>query len=391
MTRIAPAGARRAPAAVVVPVAALLLLSLVAVAVERAPAAVGTEGRHQPRTANGTAAQQPAAENSAVELLARAERAPRKVAYEGVQFVSSWAGRGTSSMLVEVRHWPAKGTAVRVRGSDGHPAREVFQGDPGDASGGVAQIGHGPLGLVAANYDVVHDGEGRVAGRKAMIVAALRRTAAAPGPPAVAAPANIAVARFWIDRETGLLLRREVYDSRGTIVRASAFIDISIGSTGLLTHLPPMIPRPSSTSVDEGRLDRLRGAGWTCPDSLPTGLDLYDARQLQDPAGPIMHFSYSDGLTTVSLFEQRGHLDQSRLDGYHAQQVGDATVFVRAGLPLRLTWSARGRVFTVLADAPDETVQAVIAALPHEQAENGLLDRLRRGLGRFVSWFNPFS
>jgi sigma-E factor negative regulatory protein RseB len=379
VSRIAAAGARGAPVAVTVSLAVLLVMGVPA---PRAAADV-----------RGDETRQPSGDSAAVALLARAERAPRTVAYEGVQFVSSWGSRGTSSMLVEVRHWPAKGTAVRVRGSDGQPVRELFQGDPGDASGGVAQIGHGPLGLIAANYDVLPDGEGHVAGRAAEIVAVLPQAPAGSPPTVASGPAaeRTAAARFWIDSETGLLLRREVYDSRGATVRASAFIDLSVGSTGALGHLPPMIPGPHSTSVDEGQLDRLRGAGWVCPDTLPAGLDLYDAREMQDPAGPIMHFSYSDGLTTISLFEQRGHLDRSRLDAYREQQLDESTVYVREGLPLRLTWSADGRVFTVLADAPDETVRAVVAALPHARDEDGLLDRVQRGLGRFVSWFNPFS
>jgi sigma-E factor negative regulatory protein RseB len=380
VTRITVAGARGAPAAVIVSLAALLVTGVPA---PRAAADVpaGQAGAGEVQLSSG--------ESAAAAALARAERAPRTVAYEGVQFVSSWGSRRTTSMLVEVRHWPAKGTAVRIRGSEGQPVREVFQGDPGDASGGVAQIGQGPLGLLAANYDVVSDGDGRVAGRSAQVVAVLRQGAVGPRSPPLGRES--AAARFWIDRETGLLLRREVYDSRGATVRASAFIDVSIGSTGSLTHLPPRIPGPSSTSVDEGKLDRLRAAGWICPDTLPTGLGLYDAREMQDPAGPIMHFSYSDGLTTVSLFEQRGHLDRSRLDAYLPQRLGESTVYVREGLPLRLTWSAGGRVFTVLADAPDETVRAVVGALPHEPDEDGLLDRVRRGLGRFVSWFNPFG
>ena len=36
-------------------------------------------------------------------------------------------------------------------------------------------------------------------------------------------------ARFWLDRETGLVLRREVYDESGRITRASAFVEITVG------------------------------------------------------------------------------------------------------------------------------------------------------------------
>jgi hypothetical protein len=48
-------------------------------------------------------------------------------------------------------------------------------------------------------------------------------------------------------------------------------------------------------------------------------------------------------------------------------------------------------VYTVLGDAPDDVVQAVIAGLPHERAAAGVMSRLNRGADRVASWFNPFS
>jgi sigma-E factor negative regulatory protein RseB len=66
-------------------------------------------------------------------------------------------------------------------------------------------------------------------------------------------------------------------------------------------------------------------------------------------------------------------------------------VYVRDGVQRSVMWSADGTVYTVLADAPEETVEAVIAALPHEHVETGLLARLQRGLGRVASWMNPFG
>src|SRR6266511_16437 len=113
-------------------------------------------------------------DEEAVRLLARSERAPRSVPYSGVQFVSSWDSRSTASLVAEVRHWPAKGTAVRVRNSSSGSGGEVFQGDPGDASGGAAQAGSGPLGLVARNYEVFREQPSSVAGRRTDVVVAYR-------------------------------------------------------------------------------------------------------------------------------------------------------------------------------------------------------------------------
>jgi len=357
----APVAATVAMVAIVVPLTTLVLTLAVV------PASAG--GR-SPVTAD---------DDTAVKLLARAERAPRSVPYSGAQFVSSWGSRGTMSLVAEVRHWPAKGTAVRLGNSSSGIHGEVFQGDPGDASGGAAQAGGGPLGLVARNYDVYREQSSSVAGRRADVVVAYRPKDGTPA------------ARFWLDEATGLLLRREVYDSRGSTVRASAFVDVSVGSVAYGGHLPPMPPRRDTQPVSAARLAELRAAGWTCPDELPLGLHLFDARETADAAGTIVHLSYSDGLSTVSVFEQRGHLDRDRLGVYREEKLGKARVYARAGVPLRLTWSTAGTVYSVLADAPDETVQAVVEGLPHEEESDGFLGRVRRGLGRFVSWLNPFG
>jgi sigma-E factor negative regulatory protein RseB len=50
-----------------------------------------------------------------------------------------------------------------------------------------------------------------------------------------------------------------------------------------------------------------------------------------------------------------------------------------------VAWSARGFVYTVVAEAPPQTVARVVAALPHDSPP-GVLARLGRGLHRLVSW-----
>ena len=54
-----------------------------------------------------------------------------------------------------------------------------------------------------------------------------------------------------------------------------------------------------------------------------------------------------------------------------------------------LTWSGRGTVYTVMADAPAQTVDAVVRALPHD-GPTGFWKRMSRGIGRLASWANPF-
>ena len=69
---------------------------------------------------------------------------------------------------------------------------------------------------------------------------------------------------------------------------------------------------------------------------------------------------YSDGLSVISLFVQRGTLAASMagwqplsLDGYRVYVSGHS-----------VTWAGRGEVYTMIADAPPQTVAEAVAALP---------------------------
>ena len=348
-------------------------------------------------------------EAAALRLLERAAVAGERVAYTGVQFVTAWGPVGTTSLLADVEHVPGRGTLVRGRGGAGRPgspaagaaegpAWGTARGSAGDTAGDVAGDVGGdtafrarpgrdgslvptPVALLGRTYDVTRAAPERVAGRVADVVEARW-------------PSGGVAGRFWADRTSGLVLRQETYDRSGTAVRASAFLDIRIGPLpAALGHLPPMLPEAWDDRVQEAELADLRARGWTCPKRLPAELRLVEARQASDKRGPILHLGYSDGLSTVSVFQQRGRLAPTTLAGYTRHEVDGEPVYARDGVPQQLTWAARGRVFTVLADAPPETVTAVVRALPHGEpaAGSGLVERLRRGLGRLGSWLNPFG
>jgi sigma-E factor negative regulatory protein RseB len=143
--------------------------------------------------------------------------------------------------------------------------------------------------------------------------------------------------------------------------------------------------------MSAGDLDAMRGHGWRCPAELPQSLQLVDARRGGGDYGGIVHLSYSDGLASVSVFEQRGRLQGDQLDGYRATTVRGRPVYVRDGVPQRMVWSAHGTVFMVVADASPRTVGDVVVALPHAKDRHGAWQRLNRGLDRVASWFNPFE
>jgi sigma-E factor negative regulatory protein RseB len=102
----------------------------------------------------------------------------------------------------------------------------------------------------------------------------------------------------------------------------------------------------------------------------------------------VLELGYSDGLSVVSVFEQRGDL-ASGLAGWQKATVDGHVIYVAESDQRSLTWSSHGMVYTVMADAPDQTVDAVVGSLPHDKPP-GFWKRMSRGFVRLASWVNPF-
>lgn len=333
----------------------------------------------------------PRADPDALALLEKASHAPRYITYRGVQFVSAWTEQGSNGRVVDVTHEPGQGTTVTTRATPAAEATTTYL-EAGDTEPSLLS-GTTTLTLLGEHYDLSLGEATSVAGRPAEVV-----VVTLPG-------AKHATAQFWIDRTTGLVLRREVYDEAGRVTRASAFVELDVGAAAVTGGAKPDYgkgtpdyggktwshPNAWRTSLDQASLTAMRHKGWNCPEWLDSRLQLVDARRGDGDYDDIVHLSYSDGLASVSVFEQRGRLEASRLDGYHSASIRGRSVYVRDGVPQRLVWSTGGTVFTVVADATPRTVGDVVVALPHSAEDRGALHRLGRGLDRVASWFNPFG
>ncbi|GLW07503.1 hypothetical protein Misp01_26330 [Microtetraspora sp. NBRC 13810] len=326
-------------------------------------------------------------DDTGLHLLREAAAAARLQDYTGTRFVTSWGISGASSTLFDVRHTAAGGLFVDDV-SPREPGRWV---DPGSLAGGMASPPEGMLRTLAGNYRVVPAGGGVVCGRDSLIVEALR-------------PDGTRAARFWIDELSRLLLRREILDGAGRVAYADTFLDLTLPdprpvppATGSAPAEPPRVPSPSPSpsppqSLPQSppgpeELDRLRARGWEFSGSLPGRLRLFSA---SDAARDYLYLGYSDGLSVVSVFIQPGDLDETRLRGWHAQSLDGHTIWIRDSVEREAIWASGGHVYTVLADAPADMVDAAIAALPHE-GEPGLWLRMGKGAARLLSWINPFE
>jgi sigma-E factor negative regulatory protein RseB len=310
---------------------------------------------------------------SAVALLYRAMEAPETVSYAGTQYVAAWSplqGGASTSAVVDVTHRAGGPIEVRTHGSQPMSVVEDH------SSAGWLAGGGGPVGLLVRAYEVTVVGFATVAGRPVHVVEARR----ADGSTA---------ARLWLDTESALPLRREVYDEDGATRTASAFVEIDVE-----TQVAPAISslgrgESSARSLRRADLERLRGDGWSCPETLGDELALYEARRV----GDAVQLSYSDGVVTVSVFEQPGRLDPTKLNGFAAREVEGGVVYSAPGPPATFTWSVDDWVVTVVADAPADTVDDVLAALPPREPEGhrGLVARVGKGAERLASWLNPFD
>ncbi len=216
-------------------------------------------------------------------------------------------------------------------------------------------------------------------------------------------------ARFWLDDATKLPLEREVFDTATHVIGQDVFIDVSFTAPGGVvppgdSRAPGAAPQraaaasasawvsadpqgPWTDPFSRRQLLALRDGGWQVPAELPGGLSLFTGAKTQADTGAVLDLGYSDGLSMVSVFEQRGKLP-ARLAGWRKTKTGGHVVFA---LPDRrtLTWAGHGMVFTMVADAPSQTVDAVAGALPHD-GPTGFWKRMSRGLVRVASWVNPF-
>jgi sigma-E factor negative regulatory protein RseB len=196
-------------------------------------------------------------------------------------------------------------------------------------------------------------------------------------------------ARFWLDDATKLPLEREVFDTAAHVIGQDVFIDVSFATPGSSPQQAAAASASARVSADpqgpwtdpfsRRQLLALRDGGWQVPAELPGGLSLFTGARTQADTGAVLDLGYSDGLSMVSVFEQRGKLPAT-LPGWRKTKTGGHVVFA---LPDQrsLTWAGHGMVFTMVADAPSQTVDAVVRALPHD-GPTGFWKRMSRGMVR---------
>jgi sigma-E factor negative regulatory protein RseB len=316
----------------------------------------------------------------AVRLLAQAAKAAIVTSYQGEEVVTRWSQGSSGSVLVS-NIWHVSGgqtvTQTLDAGASSSSQPYLSSDDDGRAPEGVLGVTDPLVQLLETHYVVAYAGAGSAGDRTAQVVEARR------------ADGSLA-ARFWLDDATKLPLEREVFDTTAHVISRDVFINVRFAKPGSAPASAPADQQGLWTDpFSQAQLLALRARGWLVPAQLPGGLSLYTGAETVASAGPVLDLGYSDGLSVISVFEQRGHLPAS-LPGWRKTTVTGHVVFVAEPDQRSLTWSGRGMVYTVVADAPTQTVNAVVGALPHDKPP-GFWKRMTRGLVRLASWVNPFG
>ena len=317
----------------------------------------------------------------ATHLLTQAAQAAILISYQGEEIVWHWGTSGGTVLQSDI--WHASGgqtvTQTLVTGTSSSGEAYLSSDTDGQWPEGVLGVTAPLVSLLETHYVVVYAGTGEAGNRAAEIVEAWRDDGSL-------------AAKFWLDNATKLPLERQVFDTTAHVISEDVFINVrpTKQPTAAAPAGGPADPQgPWNQPLPARQLLAMRAHGWLVPSQLPGGLSLFTGTATRTSTGTVLDLGYSDGLSVVSLFEQRGNL-AAKLAGWQKITVAGHTIYAAEPDQRSLTWSGRGMVYTVMADAPNQTVDDVIKVLPHDNPP-GFWKRMSHGFARLASWVNPFG
>jgi negative regulator of sigma E activity len=290
------------------------------------------------------------------------------VSYSGRQSFLAYRDGDTMVAHVDVDARAGQGSQVKVNSQTGQQLHKGFT--PALISSRI--VNDELLELLERNYRLSGSRGTSVAGRSATVVAATRDDSTS------------VAARWWIDDATGIVLWQQTYDRTGSVDLSFGFTSVSVSrANSILEHLPPrlVVPR-TSTSLTLSSAAELNASGWSCVRHL-ADLSLVRIRSDRAANPDTVHLLYSDGLTTVSVFQQRGQLTAVP-EGSQWDPALDA--HVRRGASGVATWQSGDMVFTVVTDGSASVLADAVKSLPHEGATTQTtLDRIKAGWARILA------
>ena len=219
------------------------------------------------------------------------------------------------------------------------------------------------IALVDSNYRAVKTGADDVADRHADVVDLVSRYT------------GERVMRVWLDAQTHIVLAKEAYHNDGSLAWRTRFDDI---------RYTDAIPDQVFSSDIPAGFTTVRGRSYDQPQSLPSavpdagfapvtakylpdGFSLVGADVSQNNGIKNLHFIYSDGIRTLSLFQNATgrEVDFVGLQSHATSFEGHQAHYVRDGPTTLLAWSERKLVFALVGDLDlKELVRIATSVVP---------------------------
>ncbi len=252
----------------------------------------------------------PGQQQEALQWLQRVAGAARKLSYSGT-FVYRNGSQSETSRIVHVA--AGDGQMEKLEVLDGSP-REVIRHNeevrcylPESQLVIVEQrstrrafpaLLPASLAGLGENYFIRKVGNARIAGFESQIVRLEPRDAWRHGH------------QFWFAQETGLLLKADIFDSRGESLESLAFTELRIGAPANATDAlkSSYADRKGGWQVRQAKLRDMRDdAQWVFRGDLP-GFRRHAAmvrsipRKSGQETDEVMHWVFSDGIAALSVF-----------------------------------------------------------------------------------------
>lgn len=298
--------------------------------------------------------------------LRRAAGQAGAVGYDGEQSLVAYRSAQALTARVRVVSRPGEGSEISVLDRSGSPLSSDFT--PASASSRMSDTEL--MSLLERNFALDGLRGSVVAGRSATLLQASR--------------AGVVSARWWVDDQTGIVLWQESYDDQGALQVSSGFTQVTIGDLGAEARpaIRPLAAPTTQVAMTLSNADPLAAAGWTCRREV-AGLALVKLRtdRADDPTA--VHLVYSDGVSTVAVFEQRGRLSGDPA-GSHWDDVLQA--YVLTGAQSAATWQSGDRVLTVMTNGSAAQLAAAVASLPHATPlERTTMERIQAGWAKIFA------
>ena len=155
------------------------------------------------------------------------------------------------------------------------------------------------------------------------------------------------------------------------VVNASSEVSDRAAVTG---SIDPMEMGPLQAAV----LGWLRSHGWAEPSELPAGFTV-TAIRLREAGDSVLELDLARGTERIVLLEQVGLLDPSGFSDVVPQRIRDRDVYVVATTPWHLVWASGNTVVTVIAEAPADVIESLVAAFPLGAQSASVPGRVGRG------------